>query len=218
VRDVSCSGARTDDLFAPQAVFGGRNPPQLDALDAGVSTVTLQIGGNDIGFTEIIKNCAAASPYGPTQVGPNCKSYYDPGGTPANDQLQQRIDAAAGSVDTVLTRIQQNAPNAKIIVVGYPAILPLTGTGCWPQMPLTLTDVPYLRATEEHLNSMLANEASLHGATYVDTYGPSADKNACQPPILRWVEPVVPVNAAAPVHPNLIGEAGMGALVRPALG
>lgn len=53
LRDVSCSGADTADLSSAQDVAGDDNPPQLDALDPGVGTVNLQIGGNDIGFSEM---------------------------------------------------------------------------------------------------------------------------------------------------------------------
>jgi hypothetical protein len=34
-------------------------PPQFDALDSNTRAVSLTIGGNDIGFTEIIKNCVS---------------------------------------------------------------------------------------------------------------------------------------------------------------
>ena len=64
LRDRSCSGADTNDLSSPQAVFGGTNPPQLDALDSGVGTVSLQIGGNDIGFSEILQRCTAVCLWG----------------------------------------------------------------------------------------------------------------------------------------------------------
>jgi mannose-6-phosphate isomerase-like protein (cupin superfamily) len=35
---------------------------------------------------------------------------------------------------------------AEVLVVGYPAIVPHTGSGCWPSLPLAWQDVPYLRA------------------------------------------------------------------------
>ena len=42
-------------------------------------------------------------------------------------------------------------------------------------------------------------------ATCVDIYGPSAGFTACDTPVLRWTEPLVPMHAAAPVHPDLTG-------------
>jgi hypothetical protein len=42
--DVSCGGARTDDMTAPQPVRLGPNPPQFDALRPDTDLVTLTIG------------------------------------------------------------------------------------------------------------------------------------------------------------------------------
>jgi hypothetical protein len=80
-------------------------------------------------------------------------------------------------------------------------------------MPLTYADVPYLRAKEVELNTMLATEAAAHRAGFIDTYAASAGRDACQLPTVRWVEPVVPVNPAAPVHPNAAGMAGTATVV-----
>ena len=79
-----------------------------------------------------------------------------PGG---HDQLAERIENAAPKVAAVLQGIHARSPNARVFVVNYPQILP-TGSGCWPTMPLAFGDVPYLQATEERLNSMLATEAA----------------------------------------------------------
>src|SRR5829696_4487013 len=58
-RDVSCSGAQTEDMTASQDVDPNPdNPPQFNALDGETRVVTLGIGGNDIGFSEIAQKCA----------------------------------------------------------------------------------------------------------------------------------------------------------------
>lgn len=212
--DVSCSGATTFDMTHSQAVTWGTNPPQLNAVNSSTKVVTLGIGGNDIGFSSVIENCVAGSSKGPTRVGQTCKDFYTAGG---KDQLAAAINATAPKVATVLQQIHAKAKSAKVFVVGYPAILPNRGTGCYPQMPLTVTDVPYLRGVEKNLNAMLKTEAGTNGAVYVDTYTPSVGFNACTAPVIRWVEPVVPVNAAAPVHPNIRGEAGMAGVVEMAM-
>src|SRR5918999_4136726 len=61
-RDPSCSGAETEDMTQPQGVTPGPNPPQFDRLDADTQIVSLGIGGNDIGFSEIAENCASTDP------------------------------------------------------------------------------------------------------------------------------------------------------------
>lgn len=205
LRDVSCSGAETEDLSSPQAVLGGPNPPQLDALDGQVATVTLQIGGNDIGFSEILQRCATPLPFGTP-----CRDYYTSGGM---DELSRRITATGPKVAAALAEVARRSPNARLFVVGYPTILPEAGPGCWPSMPIAPLDVPYLRDKEKELNAMLATRAAAAGATYVDVYGPSVGHDACQLPGIRWVEPVVPLSPAAPVHPNALGMQGMAAVV-----
>jgi hypothetical protein len=94
-------------------------------------------------------------------------------------------------------------------VVGYPDLLPPVGSGCWPKVPLTRADVPYLRGVEETLNRALRQAASAHGATYVDTYTPTESHNACARGSSRWVESLVPTSPALPFHPDRAGETAM---------
>jgi hypothetical protein len=68
--------------------------------------------------------------------------------------------------------------------------------------------VPYLRAKQKELNQMIANQAAANDATLVDAYTAGIGHDACQLPGIRWVEPAVPANAAAPLHPNLFGMQG----------
>jgi hypothetical protein len=80
-------------------------------------------------------------------------------------------------------------------------------------MPVADGDVPWMRAKQEELNAMLAEQAAAGGARLVDVYAASAGHDACAPPGVRWVEPVIPASAAAPLHPNLLGMKAMADLV-----
>jgi lysophospholipase L1-like esterase len=187
-------------MTAPQPVTGGANRPQLGALTGRTALVTLGIGGNDIGFGEIITSCAARSSTQP--LGAACRDFYHQGG---RDQLAERIARTAPKVAAVLHEIDKRAPRAKVLVVGYPTILPDSGPGCYPVVPFSAGDVAYLRATEKALNAMLANQAARAGVTFVDTYRPSIGHDICQLPGTKWVEGLVPTAPAAPVHPNALG-------------
>ncbi len=197
LRDASCSGATTADLAAPQPALGGPNPPQLDALDAEVAVVSIQIGGNDIGFGEILERCTTVVP-----LGAPCRYSYTGGGT---DEISRRISATGAKVGAVLADARRRSPEARLFVLGYPSILPDARPGCWPVMPFAPGDVPYLREKHKELNAMLAAQAEAAGATYVDLYGPSVGHDACQLPGTRWVEPLVPLSPAAAYHPNALG-------------
>jgi lysophospholipase L1-like esterase len=197
LRDPSCSGAETDDMTATQGVSPGPNPPQFDALAADTTLVTLGIGGNDIGFSSLAKDCFSTSPSGSP-----CHDKYVVNGV---DEISRRIADTAPKVASVLQGIHTRAPNARVYVVNYPAIFPDSGPGCYPQIPVADGDVVWLRDKEKELNQMLADQAAANGAALVDWYTASIGHDACEPPVIKWVEGPVPLNAAAPVHPNILG-------------
>lgn len=212
-QDISCSGATTSDMTGAQSVTLGTNPPQFSALNAATSLVTVQISGNDIGFINIVETCSELSFTNP--AGAPCKAHYTSGGT---DQLAAAIQKTAPKVAGVLQGIHQRSPHAGVLLVGYPVILPDTGYGCWPVVPIAYGDVPYLRGVELELNQMLASEAAANGATYVNTYTDSIGHDVCKPPGVKWVEGLVPTSPAAPFHPNEMGEQAMARQVLAALG
>jgi len=211
--DVSCQGATTTDMTHSQSVPLGTNPPQAGALSASTTLVTLQISGNDIGFTNIIIHCTTLSLTNP--FGSPCKDYFTSGGT---DMLRAAISAAAPKVAADLQGIHAAAPNARVLLVGYPVILPNSGDGCWPEVPIAFGDVPYLRGVEKTLNAMLATEAAANNAKFVNTYTASIGHDVCQAPGTKWVEGLIPTSPAAPFHPNRLGEQGMARQVLAALG
>lgn len=211
--NVSCSGATTADMTKPQSVTLGTNPPQFGALRPSTTLVTVGIGGNDIGFYNIVKTCAEESLTNP--FGSPCKSHYTAGGV---DQLAQAIRNLAPKIGSVLQGIHARAPSARVFLVGYPVILPNSGDGCWPLVPISFGDVPYLRGVELELNAMLVSEAGANGAVFVNTYADSIGHDACQAPGTKWVEGLIPTSLAAPFHPNQLGEEHMADQVMVAIG
>lgn len=211
--DAACSDATTADMTRPQPTAAGTNPPQFNALGPRDRLVTITIGGNDVGFKSILLECVALSVTSPS--GHPCKRHFTAGGT---DQLAAAVAAAAPKIAAVLRGIHRRAPRARVLLVGYPDILPNTGTGCFPDVPLAHGDVPYLRATEVALNRTLAREAAASGATFVDTYRATIGHDVCQRPGVRWIEPLVPASPAFPFHPNRRGQQAIARQVLAALG
>ena len=74
-----------------------------EALGPDVDLVTLGIGGNDIGFGEIIANCVARSVLLPVTA--PCQAHY----TRRGDELGARIEATAPKVAAVLAGIRERA-------------------------------------------------------------------------------------------------------------
>ena len=205
--DISCGGADTPDMFAPQQGIPGQSVAQLSALEPDTDLVTVSIGGNDIGFMSIILSCATASVLDP--LGSPCKRQF-------GDELADRVAATAPKVAAVLQGIKERAPRARVVVVGYLRILP-PSHGCWPVVPISKGDVPYLDNVQQQLNGMLGTQAELAGATFVNAYDISLGRDVCAAPWKKWVEGIIPTSPAFPVHPNAAGMKAVGNQVADAL-
>jgi lysophospholipase L1-like esterase len=200
--DATCSGADTTDYFTAQFPDV---PPQLDRLAADTELVTMTIGGNDSSvFSGAIQTCITAAVPTLGQGSP-CK---DQNGDSFEDTVRGTTYPA---LVKALTAVQQRSPDARVIILGYPSILPAT-VGCYPSVPVATGDVPYLRSLQSTLNDAVRRAASVTGATYVDLDGPSEGRDACKPIGTRWVEPVVGGTNPVILHPNAQGEQALADL------
>jgi len=211
--DVSCGSATTANMTQPQSVpFGGTNPPQLSALAAADSLVTVGIGGNDAGLIGVVEECVKLDVIRP--FGSACKNHYAAAG---GDPNVAAINATGPKVANVLQGIHARAPQARVVIVGYPDGLPVNGSNCWPTVPLSSGDISYINSLEQKLNSVIAAAAGSR-ATYVDTFSSSIGHDACKAPGVAWVNGVVPTSPGYPLHPNQAGEQNMATRVLLALG
>lgn len=212
--DASCASATTVNMTQPQSVpFGGTNPPQFNSLSPGDTLVTVGIGGNDAGLIGIVETCAETDIFNP--FGSACKNHYQSSGSDPNVAA---INATGPKVAGVLQGIHARAPQARVLIVGYPDGLPVNGRACWPLVPLSAGDVSYVNSLEKQLNSVIASAAAGNGATFVDTFNSSIGHDACKAPGVAWVNGIVPNSIAYPLHPNQTGEANMARQVEAALG
>lgn len=171
--DVSCSGARTNHFTGTQ----GSAPPQFDALGPGTDIVTFSIGGNDLGFTDILQNCALDG---------DCRGDYGGNGMPT--LIAKIRDEVGPKLEAVMRQAQSRAPNAEIFAIGYPELLPPTPTGlAWGFSCLPLSAVisdaerTSLRAVQIALNQEIQDRANIVGGSvhYVDIYNQSLDHSMC---------------------------------------
>jgi lysophospholipase L1-like esterase len=207
--DVSCSSAETVHMTAPQSVLLGTNAPQFGALRAATQLVTVGIGGNDVGLVGAALTCAQLGLTAPT--GTACRSHFTD--ADGSDRLSKQIAGTAPKIAAVLQGIQARSPLARIVLVGYPDVLPRTGSGCWPLVPLSADDVRYFDGLIVQTNQMLATQAAAAGAEFADTYGDSVGHDVCTLPGTRWFEGVVPTAPAYPLHPNGLGMKSMARTV-----
>lgn len=199
--DVTCGAAETRHFTAAQ--YPGV-APQLAAVGADTDLVTMTIGGNDNGvFVGAILACGSAGILTLGHGSP-CRDLY---GSRFEDTVRTTTYPALVSA---LRAVRTKAPGAEVAILSYPWILPATG-GCFDRMPVAAGDVPYLRSLQTTLNDAVRRAAAATGATYVDLNGVSEGHDACQPPGVRWIEPVLQTTNPVVVHPNALGEENMAA-------
>ncbi|GAB2598327.1 SGNH/GDSL hydrolase family protein [Microlunatus antarcticus] len=112
------------------AVTGDVTGSQVGALREGTETVTLTIGGNDVGFASVLAACLHSSD-------PRLQAVLDQGGSAWRRRLraaaEQRIAFLGGPAAVpqdrsvplvrVLSDVARRAPDAEILVTGYPRLL-----------------------------------------------------------------------------------------------
>ncbi len=198
--DVTCSGAKTSDFFSSQA---DGVAPQLDAVTKHTRLVTMTIGGNDEDvFADSFFGCAEIS--ATDVLGNPCEQKY---GSTFVDEI---VGQTYPNVVAALKAVRKKAPGATIVIIGYPRILPAAGQlSCYPAIPISMGDVPWLNHEQDVLNGVIRKAALKTGARFVDMAPSSVGRDACQPAGRRWIEPAVgPINAF-PLHPNATGQAAM---------
>ncbi|BDZ49899.1 hypothetical protein GCM10025867_21400 [Frondihabitans sucicola] len=121
--DVSCSGATTANVVDTEQLGAA---PQVDALGSRTRVVTISIGGNDADLFSTASSCIALGADGPVfdakATTRTCKQTLDANG---HDTLGDAIDTTvAKGLRKAFADVAAKAPNARVFVVGYPAIFP----------------------------------------------------------------------------------------------
>jgi hypothetical protein len=193
--DVSCGGAKTEDLTISQ--LPGQ-PPQFEALNESTEAVSLGIGGDNGNLNNtVITGCTHTELTEPGKHA--CKSKYEGFVTKIFEEDQAPYETALAEIHTL-------SPKAKVFVVGYPDIAPAHGS-CPTAIPWSEGGLKWYRAkVEQRGNADLAKWAKAGGAIFVNTFGPSVGHDICQPVGTRWIEPLLGSLTGVPVHPNALGE------------
>src|SRR4051812_30131185 len=134
----ACSGAKIPDV----------TNKQLGTLSSGTAYVTLSVGGNDAGFSSVITECAQ----------PGWMSNCDGAINTAQSYINNTLP---GALSTLYATIRSKAPNARVVIVGYPRVF--NGEDCNAGTWFSPTEESRLNQTADLLNSKLSAAASAKG-------------------------------------------------------
>lgn len=192
--DVSCGGATTSNLANGRHLGSGEEvPPQLDAVRQDTDLVTVSLGGNDGRvFNDLVSTCVGLAA-------------TDRKGSPCADRDEEDPDAItealAGVTDNLaegIEEIRRRAPQAVVVVVGYPQVFPASGS-CRKRLPLARGDVRFAHDVMRRLIEAQQEAADRTGAEYVDVMAASKGRDICSDD--PWIAGIVPDGRALAYHP-----------------
>ncbi|MGW4158548.1 SGNH/GDSL hydrolase family protein [Streptomyces sp. NPDC004788] len=157
-------------------------------LGDGTDVVTIGVGGNSLPFGGMLLKCLEDG-----RTGKSCREHYTnpPEG---EESIQDKLARVQHEYVEMLAQVHQAAPNAKVITVGYPAVLPDDAGDCnrlslTELGPITHADVDWLRDDVlKQLNNTIQRVTNFFGDHYVDVYSSSVGHDVCQPADTKWVE------------------------------
>jgi lysophospholipase L1-like esterase len=202
----ACSGATTADVL--QRRFNGE-PPQISRPRLrGAHLVTISIGGNDALFSKVVTKCTRLVPV-PCYRGRTAR------------KIHQRIASLGPTLTATYRKIRERAgPRAKIVVLGYPNLMPKADQTCGKLTSLFSTPArKFLRAEGGQLSGVIAAAAQQAGVRYLDVRQEFADHEFCSPD--EWVHFLVrgkgPKPSNASFHPTADGQAAYARILQRAL-
>lgn len=183
-KNIACSGATIDDITNTSDQYHGQdgrlpkpidnNRTQLDAfqnearqnfIPGRVSQIefvkkykpkilTISIGGNDLGFKNIINSCVSS----------DCSH--------ASDDTQKRqdginIESIFGKLVSLYNQLHSASPTTKIYVIGYPKFIK-EHTACAVNVQLNDNEREFINQATEYLDSVIEKAAQKVGVAYIN--------------------------------------------------
>jgi lysophospholipase L1-like esterase len=234
-RSVACSGAKAEDIINTSNMYKGQANPKtekqkrsksdidsilanfkpgyIDQLDFVTTyqpkVITISVGGNDIGFSDIFKKCAI-----PWNIDTCYNSYED-----RLEQVREINSKFSDLVNTYQKIKNSSTTDTRIYVIGYPQIAKVGGD-CALNVHLNSEEIEFSQQLASYLDSVIEQAASKAGVAYVDTQNALNGHRFCEtdphsvamngltvgndtPGLLHGLIPVPIGNES--FHPNALG-------------
>ncbi|WP_328940279.1 SGNH/GDSL hydrolase family protein [Streptomyces sp. NBC_00250] len=175
---TACSGATT----------GSVRSGQLGPLNASTTLVSVTAGGNDVGFADIMQTCVLNSEA-------TCVAAVNTAVGKMNSTLPGGLSALYGD-------IRSRAPQARVVVLGYPRFYQLSGSCI---AGLSETERAAINRGSDTLNGVLAKQAANAGFTFSSVVDEFTGHEICSAD--SWLHSLsVPLYNS--YHPKATGQSG----------
>lgn len=179
-RFMACSGATTTDVL----------DNQISALNSSTTTVSITIGGNDVGFAKVMEDCNLYSDS-------TCVNEINAAENTARTQLP-------GWLDNVYSQIKSRSPYAKVVVLSYPRFYDLSA---WYCPGLSGTKRTNINEGADVLDGVTKTEAGRYGFAFADVRSRFANGHEiCD--YNKWLHSVDFGNITQSYHPYDSGYSG----------
>ena len=215
---VACAGAQAARIGGVPSLYD-----QVEHLGSDVGLITLGVGGDDAGWVGVLTQCgqeiagkavtlppidaAMLRRHATTHAESACQSIISNGLNNAENKLNYRLPR-------LYRAIRKAAPNATVIVVGYPQILSASAESfaCYHALDLKPAAANFDSATNK-LDTLIEGWAHWAGFGFVDPRAEFGNHGVCAPPgDTAWIGGMLPNQLFGPpitsFHPNQLGQAG----------
>jgi lysophospholipase L1-like esterase len=180
----ACSGAKTPEVIEKQ----------LGKLSSSTALVTITIGGNDAGFSNVMLNCAL---------------YYFTCGSAISEANSYIEKTLPGKLETTYKDIRAKATTAEVIVLGYPKLFTKEGTTCNVNF-LTSGNEKKMNESAEKLDAVIKKQAEARGFKFVNPTSAFEAHEVCAKE--EWLNgQSLPLSES--YHPNVKGQEEFTTLV-----
>lgn len=186
---VGCSGATTKDILDASDYYTGqtvakvpRNSRDVDSVLSDFrqgyidqldfikmyepKAVTISIGGNDIGFSAKLQDCLGSG---------TCYKTYE-------DRLEfvREVNRAFPKLVDTYTKLKNNdTPDARIYVIGYPQIAKADGD-CAVNVHMNHDELTFTQQAIDYLDTVIQAASAKAGVFYVDTQDAFSGHRLCE--------------------------------------
>jgi lysophospholipase L1-like esterase len=175
---TACSGATTSSVRSSQ----------LAPLNSSTALVSVTAGGNDAGFADVMTTCVISTDSVCLDRINTARSYI--------------TSTLPGNLNALYTDIDNRAPNARVVVLGYPKFYNVAAL-C---VGLSDTKRSAINAASDHLNSVISARAAAYGFAFGDVRPTFAGHELCSGS--AWLHSVNWTNLGESYHPTAAGQSG----------